>query len=94
MTRIGSGGSARRLAGLALGLAAGFAPAASAGDQRVDDAQFEAIRAALEAQGYRDVSDAELDDERFEVDAVNPEGREVDLELDPQSLEILHEEED
>ena len=94
MTRIGSGTRAHRLAGfaLALGLAAGVAPAAGAADERVDDAQFEAIRSALEARGYTEVSDAELDDGHFEVDARNPEGHEVDLELDPQSLEILHEE--
>jgi hypothetical protein len=49
------------------------------------------VRAALEAKGYSDVHDLEVDDGRFEVDARNPQGKAVDLELDLKSLEILHE---
>jgi hypothetical protein len=97
MERKGSLLSPGRLAGLVvgLGLLAGFPPVAMAGDERVDDATYEAVRSALEARGYREVRDVELDDDgHLEADATSAEGHEVDVELDPQSFEILGEEKD
>jgi uncharacterized membrane protein YkoI len=35
-----------------------------------------------------------MDHGRFEVEARHPDGREVDLELDPETLEILHEDDE
>ena len=49
------------------------------------------IRASLEAQGYGGVQDIEVDDGRFELDAISPAGQPVDLELDLATLEILRE---
>lgn len=81
-------------AALALGLALA-APAAFAGDdERVTDEQFAKIKAALEAKGYKDVRDVEIDDGRFEVDAIHPDLYAVDLELDMTTLEIVHEKRD
>lgn len=70
------------------------APAAFAADDRVTDEQFDKIKAALEAKGYKDIRDAEIDDGRFEVDAIHPDLYAVDLELDMTTLEILHEKRD
>jgi hypothetical protein len=96
MTRIGSTRlpSGLGAAAFALGAALAFATPAAADDERVSDAQYEAVLAALEARGYRDVGDVELEHGRIEADAVHPDGHEVDLELDPESLEILSEERD
>lgn len=80
-------------AALALGLAFA-APAAFADDERVTDEQFAKIKAALEAKGYKDVRDVEIDDGRFEVDAIHPDLYAVDLELDMTTLEIVHEKRD
>lgn len=64
-------------------------------DDRAGSAEeLERVRAALEAKGYSDVHDLEVDDGRFEVDARNPQGKAVDLELDLKTLEILHEDVD
>lgn len=86
----------RWLHGSALGLALPFAlaaaPALAGDDDRTGTAEELArVRAALEAKGYSDVHDLEVDDGRFEVDALNPQGKAVDLELDLKTLEILHE---
>lgn len=78
---------------LALGLALA-APSAYADDDRVTDEQFAKVKAALEAKGYKDVRDVEIDDGRFEVDAIHPDLYAVDLELDMTTLEILHEKRD
>jgi hypothetical protein len=51
----------------------------------------ESVRTALEAQGYSGVDDIEVDDGRFELDAISPAGQAVDLELDLATLEILRE---
>jgi hypothetical protein len=52
------------------------------------------VRTALEAKGYSDVHDLEWEGDHFEVDARNAENRAVDLELDVETLEILHEHRD
>ena len=87
------------LRGAALALALPFAfaasPALAIDDDRNGTAEEVArIRAALEARGYTDIHDIEVDDGRFEVDARNPAGQSVDLELDLTTLEILHEDRD
>lgn len=48
----------------------------------------------LEAQGYTNVHDIELDDGRYEVEAVNAAGQKVDLKLDPRDGRILVENQD
>jgi hypothetical protein len=79
---------------LALGLVA-LGPAAGADDDRPLAAEeLERVIRALESKGYRDVHDVEVDDGRYEVDAFNPAGQAVDLELDLQTLEIVHEKRD
>jgi hypothetical protein len=88
----------RRLAGalLVVSLAAGAAAPAAAGDDDRPGTEDELahVRAALDAKGYKDVHDLEVDDGRFEVDAKNPAGEHVDLELDMGTLEILEEDRD
>jgi uncharacterized membrane protein YkoI len=81
-------------------LAAGLLAAAPLAAQAQDDdrpatqEEIEKIRQTLEAKGYTNVHDIEVDDGRFEVDARHPDGHEVDLELDLQTLEILYEKRD
>jgi hypothetical protein len=83
-----------RLAAFGLALIAGT-PAFAGDDDRAATAdELARVRAALEARGYSDVHDLEVDDGRFEVDARNPEGQSVDLELDLETLEILYEDRD
>ena len=77
---------------LALPFALAAAPALAGDDDRPGTPEELArVRAALEAKGYTDVHDLEVDDGRFEVDARNAQGKAVDLELDLKTLEILHE---
>ena len=45
----------------------------------------------LQQQGYTNVRDIELDDGRYEAEAVNPAGHEVDLILDPRDGGIIEE---
>ncbi len=45
----------------------------------------------LQSQGYRNVRDIELDDGRYEVEATNPAGYNVDLKVDPRDGRILEE---
>jgi hypothetical protein len=70
-------------------------PVARADDDRAATVEEEKmVRVELESKGYRDVRDIEVDDGRFEVDAISPAMQSVDLELDMQTLEILHEKHD
>lgn len=43
----------------------------------------------LESQGYTNIHDIEFDDGLFEVDARDPEGRAVELKIDPTNGSIL-----
>jgi len=85
---------------LGLSLALGALALMGAGTARADDDRAvtpdeeQRIRTTLEQKGYKDVHDLEVDDGRFEVDAVSPAGDKVDLELELESLEILHEKKD
>jgi hypothetical protein len=86
-----------RLAAIPLAAAslAAAAPIARADDDRAATAEEQQrVRDSLEAKGYRDVRDIEVDDGRFEVDAISPATQSVDLELDMQTLEIVHEKRD
>ncbi len=49
------------------------------------------IRSRLESQGYTGIRDVEYDDGRWEVEAVNAAGQQVDLKLDPRDGRILRE---
>jgi hypothetical protein len=84
--------------GTVLGLVGGLlqaGPALAGDDDRAATAdEITRVRTALEGKGYSDVHDVEVDDGRFEVDARNPRGENVDLELDLRSLEILFEDRD
>lgn len=72
-----------------------FATPALADDDRDATAdEISRVTQALEGKGYRDVRDVEVDDGRFEADAVHPDGHQVDLELDMTTLEIVHEKRD
>lgn len=80
---------------LALALVGAGAPAALADDDSDATASdVERVVTALEGKGYTHVRDIEIDDGRFEVDAIHPDGHPVDLELDMDTLEILHEKRD
>jgi uncharacterized membrane protein YkoI len=53
------------------------------------------IAEALRAAGYESFEEVELDDGVWEVDdAIGSDGREYDLELDPETLEIIRKEDD
>ncbi|MCE7033041.1 PepSY domain-containing protein [Lysobacter sp. GX 14042] len=47
------------------------------------------IRARLDAAGYTRVRDVEFDDGLWEAEAVDPQGRKVELKLDPESGEVI-----
>jgi hypothetical protein len=79
---------------LCLALLAGGPALAHEDDRDGSPEELARVRAALEAKGYSDVHDLEVDDGHFEVDARNPDGQSVDLELDLETLEILHEDRD
>jgi hypothetical protein len=64
---------------------------AGEGDRDGTAEELARVRAALEEKGYTDVHDLELDDGRFEVDARNPAGESVDLELEVDTLQIVEE---
>lgn len=49
------------------------------------------IARLLEAQGFSNIHDIELDDGRYEVEAVNAAGQKVDLKLHPRDGRILSE---
>jgi hypothetical protein len=80
--------------GLMLALAGANVSRAGEDDRAATADELARVRSALEAKGYVDVHDLEVDDGRFEVDARNPRGEKVDLELDLQTLEILYEDRD
>jgi len=75
-------------------LAVATTAGADDGDRAATAEELQRITASLEQKGYRDVHDVEVDDGRFEVDAISPAGQSVDLELDLATLEILHEKRD
>jgi len=52
------------------------------------------VEAALARHGYSDVHDVEIDDGRFEADALSPEGEPVEIELDLETLEVVEVEPD
>ncbi|MBL26873.1 MAG: hypothetical protein CMM50_04890 [Rhodospirillaceae bacterium] len=47
------------------------------------------VAATVEAEGYTRISEIESDDGYYEVTATHPDGRRVELRVDPQSGEIL-----
>jgi hypothetical protein len=84
----------RRLDAMAIGLglaaALGTAVAfADENDRGATESEKEQIRTRLEGLGYREVRDIEVDDGLFEADAISPEGRAVDLQLEIGTLEIV-----
>jgi hypothetical protein len=47
------------------------------------------VKAKLTAQGYQDVDDVEFDDGLWSADAKNPEGKKVDLLVDPNDGSVV-----
>lgn len=80
-----------------LALASMTVPAAraqSVHDRGATPDESRRITEVLTTKGYTEIHDIEVDDGRFEVDARNPGGQAVDLELDLETLEILYEDRD
>lgn len=50
--------------------------------------------ALLEALGYSEIEEFEVEDGVYEIEATGPDGEEVELELDPLTGEVLESEED
>jgi hypothetical protein len=68
------------------------APALAGEEDRPASAdELARMRKALEAKGYSDLQNIEVDC-RIELDAKNKAGQSMDLELDLETLEILDEE--
>ena len=86
--------SRRRAATLGVPLAFALlgAPALWAGkeDRPATSEEVARLRKALEARGYTDLSELEVDC-RLEVDAKNKAGEPVALEVDLETMEILEE---
>lgn len=85
------------LAVFALTLAAGYSVASSdgmgagaAGDQWLP---MDQVAGQLRADGYQ-LREIEIDDGRYEVEATAPDGRRVELYIDPVSGKILKVEDD
>lgn len=76
------------------GFAASPAMGQTADERPVTPEESRRITETLSAEGYTEIHDIEVDDGRFEVDARHPDGHEVDLELDLETLEILFEDRD
>lgn len=75
-------------------MAASSAMAQSHDDRAATPDETRRITELLTTKGYTEIHDIEVDDGRFEVDARHPDGQAVDLELDLETLEILHEDRD
>jgi len=76
------------------GFAASPAMGQTVDERPVTPEESRRITETLAAKGYTEIHDIEVDDGRFEVDARHPDGHEVDLELDLETLEILFEDRD
>ena len=79
-------------------LAAGLGTAAAHAQQTlqqtpqtavVEPLSVRAILDRVEAQGYRDITEVEREDGRYEVKAVDAEGRRVELKLDARTGEVI-----
>jgi uncharacterized membrane protein YkoI len=55
----------------------------------VEPLSVRAILDKVEAQGYRDISEVERDDGRYEVKALDAEGRRVKIKLDARTGEVV-----
>jgi len=74
---------------LVLALVAGFTAAAHA-DQKLPPDQQAKVEAMLKQEGFTKWKEIELDDGMIEVDdAVDANGKQFDLKLDPKSLAIV-----
>lgn len=81
--------SALAAAALSAALAGSAAAQGAAGDAAPLTAQQ--VTSKLEAAGYTGVHDLEWDDGAWEADAFNPQGKPVDLVIDPRSGAVLKE---
>lgn len=76
----------------ALALAA--APMVMAQTQTGAELDAKQVIAKLESAGYSAIEDIEKDDGVWEVEAINPAGQRVELDVDPISGKVLREEPD
>lgn len=76
---------------LAPAFAQGNAPAATQGaaPAQADVLSLQQIQAKLAADGYRDFEKIERERNRYEVTAIDPQGRRVEVDVDARSGEIL-----
>jgi len=81
----------RRLGTLVLGtIVAALIAVPAQADEEAGPEDRARIAEALRAAGYESFEEIELDDGVWEVDdAIGSDGREYDLELDPETLEII-----
>ena len=81
----------RRLGTLVLGtIVAALIAVPAQADEEAGPEDRARIAEALRAAGYESFEEVELDDGVWEVDdAIGSDGREYDLELDPETLEII-----
>lgn len=64
-------------------------------DRKPTPDERDKIEASLRAEGFQRWKEIELDDGQWEVDdAVDREGRDWDLKLDPRTMQIVEREED
>ena len=91
MTDRSTTGACRRLGPLVLGtIVAALIAVPAQADEEAGPEDRARIAEALRAAGYESFEEVELDDGVWEVDdAIGSDGREYDLELDPETLEII-----
>lgn len=66
-----------------------LAPGAVAQERDATAAESRRVISKLQGLGYRSISDVDVVDNRFVVDARSPGGRDVDVVLDKRTLAIL-----
>ena len=67
-------------------------PAAAFADRVPDDAERAAIESVLQSEGFTSWGEIEFDDTRWEIDnAVGPDGKRYDLDLDTSLNIVKHE---
>ncbi|ENO76494.1 PepSY domain-containing protein [Thauera sp. 63] len=82
------------LTGGLLGAGAAFMPAMAqtAGTSAATQANWltmQQVQTKLEAAGYRDFEKIERDSDKYEVKATDPQGKRVELDIDPMTGDVL-----
>ena len=82
------------LAGTVLALGTSPAVVAAQGTGATGKLSPTEVVEKVKAAGYTNIHDVEFDDGRWELEATSPAGEAVDLEVDPDTGKIVHEEKD